>query len=95
MDKEAKITTCWGVPDVDGYPAPDVSLVSKFRASRPAVLMWNDDFDAMRKELEKLNVEVREWADYKALFGYLVASIHNLQLEVEELREKVKTTEAK
>jgi hypothetical protein len=29
------------------------------------------------------------------LFGYLVASIHNLQLEVEELREKVKTTEAK
>jgi hypothetical protein len=54
---EPKVTEGWALPSGDGSPGSYISSRAMWKIDRPAILMWREDYDAMRKELE----ELREW----------------------------------
>ena len=64
---EPKVTECWakeGWTPADrvftGHPMLLCIAHDQFTSNhRPAILMWKEDYDAMRKELEELRKELR------------------------------------
>ena len=64
---EPKVTECWA--DLDSYGCPESLDVLEKEAIgyRPAILLWREDYDAMRKELEELR------KNYNELIGRLRA----------------------
>jgi hypothetical protein len=54
---EPKVTECWAWQEnEEGRPHIEATRLPT-HGSDPAILMWKEDYDAMRKELE----ELREW----------------------------------
>ena len=52
---EPKVTECWAIESDDGSPTTDFIFAKKDAQQRDAaaVLIWREDYDAMRKELEE------------------------------------------
>lgn len=49
-----KVTECWCMVKADHYPNHHMaSLYKQHHESRPAVLLWREDYEAMRRELEE------------------------------------------
>ena len=59
MSNEIKVTEVWCKPEEDGSPNYLDTSRSFVEGDRRVVLVWKDDYDAMRKELE-------EWRQFKA-----------------------------
>lgn len=55
---EPKVTECW-VEDLGEGPETRVVLDYAGSWTRPAILLWREDYDAMRTELEELRAELR------------------------------------
>jgi len=67
-NKEPKVTECWMGNDCDGCPDVfDDLAVSSTDAPgySPAIVLWRDDYDAMRKELEELRAESAKWKPFE------------------------------
>ena len=63
---EPKVTECWTEETREGYPHQDTDA-GESEWNRRAILLWREDFDAMRKELEELR-EHKNWHElYKAM----------------------------
>jgi hypothetical protein len=56
MTNEIKVTEVWCKPEEDGSPNYLDTSRSFVEGDRRVVLVWKDDYDAMRRELE-LNVK--------------------------------------
>ena len=63
--EEPKVTECWTQVDLDEhYPcAGAVSEKYQCPGDRPAILMWREDYDAMRVQLKKLELELQYATD--------------------------------
>lgn len=68
---EPKVTECWAKEKWEapegflGYPL--LLCLSPVEASpnyRPAILLWREDYDAMRTELEELREEIKSWREF-------------------------------
>ena len=84
---EPKVTECWMESDRDGCPNvyEDAAISScEYIGYTPAIVLWREDYDAMRIELENLRTFVQQLGDHAAygVFG-------KRRLEVAE-REKGK-----
>tara|TARA_R110000868_G_scaffold104141_2_gene286557 strand:+ start:957 stop:1226 length:270 start_codon:yes stop_codon:yes gene_type:complete len=71
---EPKVTECWTTPMAmaQQYPSICNATAATFdEPYRPAVLIWKEDYDAMRKELDNLR-EYKKWHEaYKKTLGTL------------------------
>lgn len=64
--KEPKVTECFAevVATQDNPEWLDVQGV-QVTGYRPAILLWREDYDAMRRELEELREESAKWKPFE------------------------------
>jgi formamidopyrimidine-DNA glycosylase len=92
MSKEIKVTECWTWANArDDSPVPvGADPVITPHRDRPAILMWKEDYDAMRKELE----EVRQnWSYACKDKAAALAELAKFERELKEYHEVVKRCE--
>jgi hypothetical protein len=66
---EPKVTECWMDSDKDGCPDvyEDISISStEYFPFKKTVVLWREDYDAMRTELENLRTFVQQLGDHAA-----------------------------
>lgn len=66
-NKEPKVTECWSIKDKDGRPFPFASGCREEDGFLPAALLWREDYDALRKELETKTAAIESLQDYVAV----------------------------
>lgn len=73
MTNEIKVAECWTISEDDGRPDwADCHEAGIWEDSRRAILLWREDYDAMRKELEELRAEKRLRKESPARYGALL-----------------------
>jgi hypothetical protein len=63
---EPKVTECFTKATDTGFPSMKVDPIKWTSRADACSILWREDYDAMRKELEELRAFVKQLGDYAA-----------------------------